>query len=144
MGPRGGDEVNKIVSGGNYGWPLYTYGLDYDATEVSIGRDLGLDFPIEDTILPVVDFTPAPALSNLTFHNGDRFPGWKNDILIGSLKAQTLYRLRIEDGQLLEQEKLVTKLGRIRDVEMGADGVVYVALEHGDTGSIVRLVPEDQ
>jgi aldose sugar dehydrogenase len=144
MGPRGGDEVNKIVSGGNYGWPLYTNGLDYDSTEVSIGRDLGLDFPIEATILPVVDFTPAPALSNLTFHNGDRFPGWKNDILIGSLKALTLYRLRIEDGQLLEQEKLVTKLGRIRDVEMGADGLVYVALEHGDTGSIVRIVPTDQ
>ena len=143
MGPRGGDEVNKIVSGGNYGWPLYTYGLDYDSTEVSIGRDLGLDFPIEDTILPVVDFTPAPALSNLTFHKGDQFPDWESDILIGSLKALTLYRLRIEDGQLIEQEKLVTNLGRIRDVEMGADGLVYVALEHGDSGSIVRLVPED-
>lgn len=143
MGPRGGDEVNKIIAGGNYGWPLYTNGLDYDSTEVGIGKDLGLNFPIEDTVLPVVDFTPAPALSNLTFYNGDRFPDWKNDILIGSLKALTLYRLRIENGQLLEQEKLVSGLGRIRDIEMGADGLVYVAIEHGDTGSIVRLVPDD-
>lgn len=143
MGPRGGDEVNKIIGGGNYGWPLYTAGLDYDATEITIGKDLGLDFPIEDTVLPVVDFTPAPALSNLTFHSGDRFPAWKDDILIGSLKALTLYRLRIENGKLIEQEKLVTGLGRIRDVEMGADGLVYIAIEHGDGGSIVRLVPED-
>lgn len=143
MGPRGGDEVNKIIGGGNYGWPLYTNGLDYDSTEITIGKELGLDFPIEETVLPVVDFTPAPALSSLTFHHGQRFAAWKDDILIGSLKALTLYRLRIENDKLVEQEKLVTGLGRIRDVEMGADGLVYIAIEHGDTGSIVRLVPAD-
>ena len=142
MGPRGGDEINKIMGSGNYGWPLYTYGLDYDSREVSIGEDLGLDFPIEETVLPVVDFTPAPALSNLTFHHGDQFPNWGNDILVGSLKAMTLYRLRIEDGELIENEALVTKLGRIRDIEMGSDGLVYVAIEHGDSGSIVRLIPQ--
>lgn len=143
MGPRGGDEVNKIQAGGNYGWPLYSNGLDYDSTEVSIGKDLGLDFAIEDTVLPVVDFTPAPALSNLTFHRGDQFPLWQNDMLIGSLKALTIYRLRIENDRLIEKETLVTDLGRIRDIEMGADGLVYVAIEHGDSGSIVRLVPID-
>ena len=73
MGPRGGDEVNRIVAGGNYGWPLYTNGLGYDGDEISIGKDLGLDFPIESTVLPVVDFTPAPAVSNFTFHNGSSF-----------------------------------------------------------------------
>ncbi len=143
MGPRGGDEVNKIIRQGNYGWPLYTNGLDYDSTEITIGEDLGLDFPIEETELPVVDFTPAPALSNLTFHQGDQFPLWQNDMLIGSLKAMTLYRLRIDNGALIEKETLVTQLGRIRDIEMGADGLVYIALEHGDTGSLVRLVPVD-
>ncbi|MEM8497655.1 MAG: PQQ-dependent sugar dehydrogenase [Pseudomonadota bacterium] len=142
MGPRGGDEVNRIVAGGNYGWPLYTNGLDYDSTEVSIGKDLGLNFPIEDTVLPAVDFTPAPALSNLTFHSGQRFTGWENDLLIGSLKALSLYRLRLAGNQLLEKETLVSELGRIRDVAMGVDGLVYIALEHGDTGSIVRLVPQ--
>ena len=92
-------------------------------------------------MLPVVDFTPAPAISNFTFHRGDRFPHWSDDLLIGSLKAKTLYRLRLRRGELVEREKLVTDLGRIRDVEMGADGLVYLLIEHSDGGSIVRLVP---
>lgn len=141
MGPRGGDEVNKILAGQNYGWPLYTNGLDYDGDEVSIGRDLGLDYPIEDTVLPVVDFTPAPALSNFTFHDGSKFPAWSNDLLVGSLKASSLYRLRIEDDKLIEQEQLIAGFGRIRDVEMGDDGFVYIVLEHNDDGSLWRLVP---
>ena len=141
MGPRGGDELNRIVRGGNYGWPLYTEGLDYDATPITIGQELGLDFDFTETIPPILDFTPAPSLSNFTFHNGNRFPGWRNDLLIGSLRAQTLFRVRIEDGEVIEQERLITKLGRIRDVEMGADGFVYVLIEHGDTGSLLRLEP---
>lgn len=142
MGPRGGDEVNRIERGGNYGWPLYTGGLDYDAEPITIGKDLGLNFPIEETILPVVDFTPAPAISNLTFHHGGQFTAWRDDILVGSLKAQTLYRLRIEDGALQETEKIVTNVGRIRDVEMGADGFVYLAVEHADGGALVRIRPD--
>lgn len=142
MGPRGGDEVNHILGGQNYGWPLYTNGLNYDGEEISIGMDLGLDFPIEDTVLPVVDFTPAPAVSNFTFHDGTQFPGWRDDLLVGSLKASTLYRLRIEDETLVEQEKLITDFGRIRDVAMGDDGFVYIALEHNETGSLWRMVPE--
>lgn len=141
MGPRGGDEINHIVAGQNYGWPLYTNGLDYDGEEISIGKDLGLDFPIEDTVLPVVDFTPAPAVSNFTFHSGTKFPEWKNDLLVGSLKASTLYRLRIENNELVEMEKLITEFGRIRDVAMGDDGFVYVVLEHNEAGSLWRLVP---
>lgn len=141
MGPRGGDEINHILSGQNYGWPLYTNGLDYDGEEISIGKDLGLDFAIEDTVLPVVDFTPAPAVSNFTFHHGTKFPGWRNDLLVGSLKASTLYRLRIQDNELVEQEKLITDFGRIRDVAMGDDGFVYVVLEHNETGSLWRMVP---
>ncbi|GAB5489556.1 MAG: PQQ-dependent sugar dehydrogenase [Parasphingorhabdus sp.] len=141
MGPRGGDEINHIMGGQNYGWPLYTNGLDYSGEEVSIGEDLGLDFPIEDTVLPMVDFTPAPAISNFTFHNGDKFPNWNDDLLVGTLKAGTLYRIRIEDGKLVEQEKLITDFGRIRDVAMGADGFVYIVLEHNETGSLWRLIP---
>ena len=141
MGPRGGDEINHIMGGENYGWPLYTNGLDYSGEEVTIGKDLGLDYPIEDTVLPVVDFTPAPAVSNFTFHNGTQFSEWNNDLLVGTLKASTLHRVRIEAGKEVEQEKIVTDFGRIRDVAMGLDGYVYVALEHNETGSIWRLVP---
>jgi glucose/arabinose dehydrogenase len=141
MGPRGGDEVNRIVKGRNYGWPLYTNGLDYNGEEVAIGKDLGLNFPISKTVRPVVDFTPAPAISNFTFHNGSLFPAWKHDLLVGSLKAATLYRLRIEGNRLVEQEKLITGFGRIRDVAMGGNGVVYIALEHKEAGSVWRIVP---
>ena len=141
MGPRGGDEVNHITRGGNYGWPLYTEGLDYSGEPISIGEDLGLDFDRAETVAPVVDFTPAPAISNFTFHHGDQFPAWEDDLLVGSLRAQTLYRLRIREGSLVDQEKLVTGLGRIRDVEMGFDGLVYVLLENREGGTLVRLTP---
>ena len=141
MGPRGGDEVNRIVQGGNYGWPLYTEGLDYDGEYVSIGTDLGLDFEYTTTRPPTVDFTPAPSLSNFTFHQGNQFPEWKNDLLIGSLRAQTLFRVRMDGDEIVERERLITKLGRIRDVEMGPEGLVYVLIEHGSTGSLLRLVP---
>ncbi|MGB0620456.1 MAG: PQQ-dependent sugar dehydrogenase [Myxococcota bacterium] len=141
MGPRGGDEVNLIQRGGNYGWPMFTNGLDYDGEPVTIGQELGLELAIEDTIEPVVDFTPAPAISSFEFYRGDAFASWENDLIVGTLKARTLYRLRIEDGALVEQEKLLTGLARIRDVEIGADGFVYLLLEHGEEGSIVRLVP---
>lgn len=143
MGPRGGDEVNRIQRGGNYGWPMFTNGLDYDGEPVTIGEDLGLELAIEDTVQPVVDFTPAPALSSFEFYRGEAFPGWENDLIVGTLKARTLYRLRIEDGKLVDQEKLLTGLARIRDVEIGAEGFVYLLLEHGEEGSIVRLVPSD-
>jgi glucose/arabinose dehydrogenase len=141
MGPRGGDEINRIVKAGNYGWPLYTEGLDYDGEYVSIGTDLGLDFEYSETRPPTVDFTPAPSLSNFTFHQGEQFPDWQNDLLVGSLRAQTLFRVRMDGDEIAERERLITKLGRVRDVEMGVDGLVYVLIEHGETGSLLRLVP---
>ncbi len=143
MGPRGGDEINRIRGGQNYGWPLYTNGLDYDGEEVPIGRDLGLDFALEDTVLPVVDFTPAPAVSNFTFHNGEAFTEWGDDLLVGSLKAGALYRIRLEGDDVIEQETLFSNFGRIRDVEMGPDGAVYFVIEHNDNGALWRMVPSD-
>ena len=141
MGPRGGDEINLIQRGGNYGWPLYTNGLDYNAQYISIGQDLGLDFDFSATIPPVVDFTPAPSLSNFSFYQGNQFPLWQNDLLVGSLRAQTLYRVRIQDRRVIERERLLTKLGRIRDVEIGIDGSVFVLIEHQQSGSLLRLIP---
>ena len=143
MGPRGGDEINRIVTGGNYGWPLYTEGLDYDGEPINIGKELGLDFPLTQTVRPVVDFTPAPSLSNFTFHHGRQFPNWQHDLLVGSLRARTLFRIRIDNNEVVALEKLVKHLGRIRDVDMGPEGFIYVLLEHQDTGSLVRLVPFD-
>lgn len=141
MGPRGGDEINLIQGGGNFGWPLYTNGLNYNGEWVSIGTDLGLDFPIEETHLPVVDFSPAPAISNLTFHQGRAFARWNGDILVGSLKAGALYRARVKDRKPIEVETLLSNFGRMRDVSIGPDGAVYLALEHGEAGSVWRLGP---
>ena len=142
MGPRGGDEINLIKSGGNYGWPLYTNGLNYNGDFITIGEDLGLDFPIEETILPIVDFTPAPALSNLTFYQGGGFPEWNGDMLVGSLKAGTLYRVRVKNNTLKEVERLLVNFGRMRDVAIGSKGHVFIALEHNENGSIWRLSPK--
>ena len=141
MGPRGGDELNLIEGGGNYGWPLYTNGLNYNGDYITIGDDLGLDFPIEETVLPVVDFTPAPALSNLSFYQGAAFPHWNGDALVGSLKAGTLYRVRVENNAPTEVERLLVNFGRMRDVAIGPEGHVYIALEHNENGSIWRLSP---
>ncbi len=141
MGPRGGDELNLLLAGGNYGWPLYTKGIDYNGEPITMGEDLGLSFSEADTIAPVVDYTPAPALSNITFHNGEQFPHWRDDLLVSSLRAKTLYRVRVKAGVVVENEKLITDLGRIRDVEMGYDGLVYLLIEHENGGALVRLVP---
>lgn len=141
MGPRGGDEINLIQSGGNYGWPLFTNGLDYDGTPITIGEDLDLDFSIGDTVLPAYDFTPAPAITNVVFYDGPLFTHWKNDLLVGSLKAQTLYRLRLKDGEETKVEKIVVGIGRIRDIEVAIDGSIYVVVEHGDHGSLYRITP---
>ncbi|MEM8768275.1 MAG: PQQ-dependent sugar dehydrogenase [Pseudomonadota bacterium] len=142
MGPRGGDEVNLLKPGRNYGWPLTSLGVDYDGTPVEYWKDLGIEFDLEDITQPVVDLTPSPAVSSFVIYQGDAFPGWQGDFLVGSLKATELYRFRIEEGVLVEQEVLLRDLARIRDVEVEANGIVYLLLEHDSGSQIVRLLPD--
>jgi glucose/arabinose dehydrogenase len=141
MGPRGGDELNLLLPGRNFGWPLYSKGLDYDGTPVEYGKDLGIEFDIEDIEQPVVDFTPSPAISSFIFYEGDAFPRWRGNILVGSLKASELYRVVMDGNVATHQETLISKLARIRDIETGADGNVYLLLENKQGGQIVRLLP---
>jgi glucose/arabinose dehydrogenase/cytochrome c553 len=141
MGPRGGDELNLLLPGKNYGWPLTSKGLDYDGSPVEYGKDLGIEFDLEDIQQPVVDFTPSPAISSFIFYDGERFPGWRNNVIVGSLKATELYRVVLEDNKMVHSETLLKNLARIRDVETGPDGNIYLLLEHGEGGQIVRLVP---
>jgi glucose/arabinose dehydrogenase len=144
MGPRGGDEVNLLLPGRNYGWPLTSKGVDYDGTPVEYGKILGIEFDLKDIEQPVVDFSPAPAISSFAFYRGNAFPMWQKNIIIGSLMAAELYRIVIENNRLVHKETLIKNLARIRDVEVGYDGLIYLLLEDKAGAKIVRLVPESQ
>ncbi len=141
MGPRGGDELNLLKPGRNYGWPLYSKGVNYDGSPVNYGVQLGIEFDLEDIEQPVVDLTPSPAISSFIFYDGASFPGWQHNILAGSLKATMLYRFVVEGEQVVHQEILLKEFGRIRDIETGPDGNVYMLLEHSTGGRIVRMAP---
>ena len=138
MGPRGGDEVNRVLPGRNYGWPLTSKGVHYNGHPVD-GRGLGIDFDIDDLEQPVVDLTPSVAVSSFVFYDGDAFPRWRNHLLVGSLKASDLYRFAFEDGVVGERETVIEDLARIRDVEVGPQGNIFLLLEHDAGGQIVRM-----
>ena len=142
-GPRGGDEINRLLPGRNYGWPLYSLGMDYDGTPVEYGKDLGIAFELADIEQPVVDLTPSPAVSSFIISSSEQFPAWKGDFLVGSLKARSLFRIEIENNRFIKRETLFAGIGRIRDIEQGYDGAIYLLLEHSSGGQIVRLVPVD-
>ena len=140
-GPRGGDELNLLLPGRNYGWPLFSNGQNYDGTEVNWDGRHGTEVSLEDVAQPVVDFTPSVAVSSFVVYEGDALAAWRGDLLVGSLKAADLIRLRIEDGQLLEREILIENVARIRDVEIGPTGELYLLLEHASGGQVVRVTP---
>ncbi len=139
MGPMGGDELNLLEPGQNYGWPLTSLGLHYDGTAVDHGEELGVEWNMEDIRQPVLDLTPSPAVSSFIIYDGDEFPEWKGNLLVANLKAQELYRFVLEDNQVVHRETVLQGLGRIRDIEADADGVVYLLLENVSEGQIVRL-----
>ncbi len=139
-GPRGGDEINLLKPGRNYGWPLFSKGQNYDGSEVAHGR-IGSEVELSDIEQPVVDWTPSPAVSSFVFYAGDAFPAWQDDMLVGTLKAADLVRVRIIDGELVQQETVIADLSRIRDVEIDRAGVVYLLLEHEGGSKIVKIRP---
>jgi glucose/arabinose dehydrogenase len=134
-GPRGGDELNWIRPGLNYGWPVITHGMNYDGTPmVSITEKEGME-------QPMVFWVPSIAACGLDFYVGDKFPKWNNDLLAGGLAKQEVRRIRIKDHKVISQEVILKNIGRVRDVVTGPDGLVYVALNSPDR--IVRLRPAD-
>lgn len=137
-GPRGGDELNRIERGKNYGWPLITYGMNYDGTPVSDKTSApGLE-------QPVINWTPSIAVSEIEFYGGDRFPKWRGNLFVGSLAQQKFLRLVVEGDRVVHREEIFHGLGRIRDIKTGPDGLLYLALELiGKPGRIVRLVPAE-
>lgn len=139
MGPRGGDEVNRVIKGGNFGWPIFTSGVNYDGRPVDVADKLGVDIKREDTQFPVLDMTPSPAISSFIFYDANEFSQWKNQMIIGTLRATDLWRLQIKDNKVVHKEVLLEDLARFRDIELGFDGKLYLLLENKSGSQVIRL-----
>ena len=132
-GPRGGDELNLIRRGVNYGWPIITYGMNYNGTPITaLTAQAGLE-------QPVVYWTPSLAVCGIEFYRGDRFARWRNNLLVTGLASEEMRRLILDGDRVVEQELLFKGLGRVRDVSTGPDGLIYVVLNKPD--KVVRLEP---
>lgn len=132
-GPKGGDEINIIKKGKNYGWPIITYGINYSGTPITDVTEM------EGMEQPLYYWVPSIAPSGMAFVTSSVYPQWKGSLLVGSLSFQYLERLEIKDNKVVSREKLLVDIGRVRNVVQGPDGYIYVAIE--GTG-IVKLVPK--
>ena len=136
-GPRGGDELNRIEPGANYGWPLATTGRDYQGARITPYETF------DGTVDAVHGWTPSIAPSGLAIYRGDMFPEWNGDALIGGLASRDLRRVDLENGKSIGEESVLADLdGRIRDVRIGQDGSVLVLIESGTNGRLIRLTPK--
>lgn len=140
MGPRGGDEINLLNRGANYGWPLTSKGVHYNGRPVD-GTGLKVKFDAVDLVDPVVDFTPSVAVSSFIFYEGEAFPEWRGHMLVGSLKGASVYRFAMHDGKATDRETIVEDLARVRDIEVDAEGRILLLLEHEAGSLIVRMEP---
>ena len=135
-GPMGGDEINIIEKGRNYGWPRVSYGVNYDGTPVGNGKAT-----MDGVTDPIWHWTPSIAPSGMAFYTGDLIPGWKGSLFNGALKFELLSRLELKGEKAVKEERLLKNLHeRIRDVRQGPDGALYL-LTDNSSGRILRIVP---
>ena len=131
-GPQGGDEINISNAGKNYGWPLASFGINYDNSTFTENTSLpGMEDPLHYWV-------PSIAPSGMTFVSSDIYPGWKGNLLIGSLKFQYLDRCVLDGNKVVQEEKLLEDIGRVRTVVQGPDGYIYVGVEFK---GIVKIIP---
>jgi len=135
-GPKGGDELNRVLPGRNYGWPTVSYGVEYSGAKIS---DSGTAPGIEP---PVHYWVPSIATSGLLFYTGERFPAWRGSAFVGGLKSQQLVRLVLDGDRVVEEERLLRGVvkERVRDVEQGPDGDIYLLTDE-ENGRLLRLQP---
>jgi len=137
-GPQGGDELNVIEPGVNYGWPVITYGVNYGS-----GTKIGEGTRKSGMKQPATNWVPSIAPSGLAVYNDGPFKKWKGNLLVGALKFQLLVRLELSGTKVISEERLLEgKLGRIRDVRIGPDGLIYL-LTDSKSGAVYRLSPAD-
>ncbi len=135
-GPQGGDEINIMQAGVNYGWPVITYGANYVT-----GTKIGEGTHKAGMAQPVHQWTPSIAPSGMAFYTGDRFPQWRGNLFVGALKFQLVSRLELDGDKVVKEERLLEgEVGRIRDVRVGPDGFIYLLTDE-DEGAVLRLEP---
>lgn len=135
-GPRGGDEVNRLTPGANYGWPAITYGVDYSGAQISPYTEY------EGMQQPVKYWDPSIAPSGLTVYRGNAFPGWNGSLFVGALKDRDVRRLVIAGDKVVEEEILFEEIGeRIRDIRTGPDGFLYILTDNRN-GRLLRIRPD--
>lgn len=131
-GPRGGDEINIIQPGKNYGWPKASFGINYSGTKFTDKTS------IDGMVDPMHQWTPSIAPSGMAFVSGNKYPELKGNLLVGSLKFQYVSNCTLKNGKVVKEEKILEGLGRIRSIEQGRDGYMYVGVENV---GIVRIIP---
>ena len=135
-GPKGGDEINIIEKGKNYGWPVVSYGVNYDGTPVGTGKERAPGMTD-----PIWHWTPSIAPSGMAFYTGDLFPSWKGSLINGALKFELLSRLTLDGDKAVKEERLLQGLHeRIRDVRQGPGGALYLLTDNA-AGRILRVTP---
>lgn len=133
-GPQGGDEINVMRAGRNYGWPVISYGVNY-----GIGTKIGEGSSKPGMEQPLLVWTPSIAPSGMAFYTGDAFPNWKGNLFVGALRDEMLVRLELDGEKIVRQERLIKGvIGRIRDVRVGLDGLIYLLTDERE-GVVVRL-----
>ena len=133
-GPQGGDEINRVEAGENYGWPVITYGRNY-----GLGTPIGEGTEKAGMQQPLLYWDPSIAPSGMAFYTGDRIPEWTNSLFVGALKAQMLVRLEMDEGIPKQRDRLYQgEFGRIRDIRQGPDGALYLLTDSG-RGLLVRI-----
>lgn len=134
-GPRGGDEVNRLIAGANYGWPIVTYGEEYSGGKIAdAGTAPGFEAPLHYWV-------PSIAPSGMAFYQGDAFPGWRDSLFVGALRSRLVARLTVTGDKVVAEERLLQgQIGRIREVSVGPDGLVYLLTDEPD-GGLYRLEP---
>lgn len=133
-GPKGGDELNIIRKGKNYGWPLITFGIDYDGTIISPDTaKVGLE-------QPAFYWIPSIGPSGMTLVTSDKYKGWKGNLLCGSLSFKYLERLEMKNNKVISREKLLQNIGRVRNIVQGPDGYLYISVE--GPGRVYKIVPK--
>lgn len=135
-GPRGGDEINRLEGGKNYGWPIISYGMNYNGKPITgITAKAGMEQPQHY-------WTPSIAVCGIDFYEGAAFPDWQDKLLVGGLASEEVHLLDIKDGAVVSDEIILHGLGRVRDVASGPDGYIYLLLDR--PGKVVRLVPVEK